>query len=173
MPPWTHGPFVIVNGCETLKLSPTGAAQLLAVLRELGAAAVIAPEVEMYPPSAAAIGERLITGLLQAREPAELMVAIRRELLRELNPMALAYTVYALPGVAWEQNQIRIHRLRATDYQGAWGELRAQTGPVSPVPATGTPALAPTGVTEQVRQLVECGGTMYAVGSFTQISHAE
>ena len=30
----------------------------------------------------------------------------------------------ALPGVAWEQNNIRIHRLRATDYQGAWGELR-------------------------------------------------
>jgi hypothetical protein len=30
-----------------------------------------------------------------------------------------------LSGVAWEQNTIRIHRLRATDYQGAWGELRA------------------------------------------------
>lgn len=30
-----------------------------------------------------------------------------------------------LPGVAWEQNTIRIHRLRATDYQGAWGELRS------------------------------------------------
>src|SRR6185437_8804878 len=44
------------------------------------------------------------------------------------------------------------------------GTASAQTGPVSPVPATGTPALAPTGVTEQVRQLVECGGTMYAVG---------
>ena len=48
--------------------------------------------------------------------------------------------------------------------------VAAQTGPVSPVPATGTPALAPTGVTEQVRQLAECGGTMYAVGSFTEIS---
>ncbi len=31
----------------------------------------------------------------------------------------------ALSGVAWEQNTIRIHRLRATDYQGAWGELRS------------------------------------------------
>ena len=30
----------------------------------------------------------------------------------------------ALPGVAWEQTTIRLHRLRATDYQGAWGELR-------------------------------------------------
>jgi hypothetical protein len=46
----------------------------------------------------------------------------------------------------------------------------AQSGPVSPNPATGTPALAPTGTTEQVRQIVACAGVMYAVGSFTQIS---
>jgi hypothetical protein len=45
-----------------------------------------------------------------------------------------------------------------------------QTGPVSPVPAAGTPALAPTRATEQVRQIVQCGGTMYAVGNFTSIS---
>jgi hypothetical protein len=30
-----------------------------------------------------------------------------------------------LPGVAWEANNSRVHRLRAIDYQGAWGELRA------------------------------------------------
>jgi len=30
-----------------------------------------------------------------------------------------------MSGVAWEQNTIRLHRLRATDYQGAWGELRS------------------------------------------------
>jgi hypothetical protein len=46
----------------------------------------------------------------------------------------------------------------------------AQSGPVSPHPATGTPALAPTGTTEQVRQIVACNGVMYAVGSFTRIS---
>jgi hypothetical protein len=46
----------------------------------------------------------------------------------------------------------------------------AQTGPVSAKPANGTPQLAPTGTTEQVRQLVQCGGTMYAVGRFTSIS---
>jgi hypothetical protein len=40
---------------------------------------------------------------------------------------------------------------------------------VSPKPASGTPQLYPTGTTEQVRQLVQCGGTMYAVGSFTKI----
>jgi hypothetical protein len=41
---------------------------------------------------------------------------------------------------------------------------------VSAVPASGTPTLVATGTTtEQVRQLVQCGGTMYAVGTFTQI----
>ena len=42
-------------------------------------------------------------------------------------------------------------------------------GAVSPVPARGTPTLVDTGTTEQIRQLVQCGGTMYAVGTFTQI----
>jgi hypothetical protein len=51
------------------------------------------------------------------------------------------------------------------------GVAAAASGPVSPNPATGTPALAKTGTTiEQIRQLVGCRGTMYAVGSFTSIS---
>ena len=45
----------------------------------------------------------------------------------------------------------------------------APTGPVSSTPAPGTPELAPTGTTEQVRQIVQCGGTMFAVGKFTAI----
>jgi hypothetical protein len=53
-----------------------------------------------------------------------------------------------------------------------WLALPAQaaTGPVSSTPAYGTPQLAPTGATEQVRQLAQCGGTMYAVGTFTRIN---
>jgi hypothetical protein len=53
---------------------------------------------------------------------------------------------------------------------GLAGPVSAQTGPVSGTPAAGTPQLASTGKTEQVRQLVKCGSTMYAVGSFTAIS---
>ena len=46
----------------------------------------------------------------------------------------------------------------------------AQTGPVLAQPATQTPHFpASTSTTEQIRQLVQCGGTMYAVGSFTSI----
>jgi hypothetical protein len=46
----------------------------------------------------------------------------------------------------------------------------AQTGKVSPNPEAGTPTLADTGTTQTIRQLAECGGTMYAVGTFTEIS---
>ncbi len=52
---------------------------------------------------------------------------------------------------------------------GVAGTAMAATGPVSSTPASGTPQLASTGTTEQVRQLVQCGSTMYAVGSFTSI----
>src|SRR5581483_5719739 len=50
------------------------------------------------------------------------------------------------------------------------GVATAQSARVSPVPAAGTPQLAQSGTTEQIRQLVQCGGTMYAVGRFSRIS---
>jgi hypothetical protein len=44
------------------------------------------------------------------------------------------------------------------------------SGGVSPTPASGTPELlAPTSTEQNVRQIVQCGSTMYAVGTFTQI----
>ena len=46
----------------------------------------------------------------------------------------------------------------------------AATGPVSPAPVAGTPVLVPNGTTEEIRQIADCGGTMYAVGTFTSIS---
>ena len=43
-------------------------------------------------------------------------------------------------------------------------------GAVSPHPASGTPELVPKATkAERIRQLVQCGGTMYAVGKFTTI----
>jgi hypothetical protein len=51
----------------------------------------------------------------------------------------------------------------------AAGPSAAATGPVLATPASGTPKLAATGTTETVRQLVQCGSTMYAVGSFSEI----
>jgi hypothetical protein len=52
------------------------------------------------------------------------------------------------------------------------GSAQPAFASVSPMPASGTPELATTGTTQQVRQIVQCGQTMYAVGSFTLISRA-
>jgi hypothetical protein len=53
--------------------------------------------------------------------------------------------------------------------QAGTGGEHPPAGVVSPTPAAGTPQLSSTGTTQQIRQLVQCGGTMYAVGTFTQI----
>jgi hypothetical protein len=45
----------------------------------------------------------------------------------------------------------------------------AASGPVASTPARYTPELAPNGTVETVRQIVQCGNTMYAVGQFTEI----
>ncbi len=46
----------------------------------------------------------------------------------------------------------------------------ASSGQVSPTPASGTPQLVKSSSTQIIRQLVQCGETIYAVGKFSQIS---
>jgi hypothetical protein len=48
--------------------------------------------------------------------------------------------------------------------------LAATPRAVTGNPANGTPQLSPNGHIERVRQLVQCGRRMYAVGKFTRIS---
>ncbi len=49
---------------------------------------------------------------------------------------------------------------------------QAATGPVSATPASGTPQLSQSSAVQQVRQLAQCGGTMYAVGTFSSIKRS-
>src|ERR1700729_974936 len=54
--------------------------------------------------------------------------------------------------------------------QAGGGGGAPPAGVVSPAPASGTPRLASTSQPpEQIRQLLKCGGVMYAVGSFSSI----
>jgi hypothetical protein len=58
----------------------------------------------------------------------------------------------------------------AVSVLGVTAPALAASGPVSTHPATGTPALPnSSNPAEQIRQLKQCGGTMYAVGKFTTI----
>lgn len=59
----------------------------------------------------------------------------------------------------------------AVSVLGMTAAALAGSGPVSSHPAIGTPALPNRShPAEQVRQLVHCGGTMYAVGTFSQVN---
>jgi hypothetical protein len=62
--------------------------------------------------------------------------------------------------------------LSASGYAAAPASAAAYgpTGGVSPTAATGTPELTTPGPQETVHQLLQCGGTMYAVGNFTSIT---
>jgi hypothetical protein len=59
---------------------------------------------------------------------------------------------------------------QAAPAQASTGE-QPPAGVVSATPATGTPHLKASAdnPVQQIRQVVQCGGTMYAVGSFTEI----
>lgn len=55
---------------------------------------------------------------------------------------------------------------------GPGAQALTAVGPVSPAPAANTPHFpAITSTVEQIRQLVQCGGTMYAVGTFSSVMH--
>ena len=59
----------------------------------------------------------------------------------------------------------------AVSVLGVTAPALAAAGPVSTHPASGTPAFPNSSTpAEQVRQLVQCGGTMYAVGSFSTVN---
>ena len=62
----------------------------------------------------------------------------------------------------------------AAQATGAGGE-QPPPGVVSATPASGTPHLkaSDNSPPQQIRQLVQCGNTMYAVGSFSEIAQRQ
>jgi hypothetical protein len=63
-----------------------------------------------------------------------------------------------------------IAAVSCTAVNAAPSRVASTTGQsVASTPASGTPHLVKTTVTEQIRQLVQCGPTMYAVGTFTRV----
>jgi hypothetical protein len=92
------GPLVFLNGCHTAALLPSQAFDLVAAFIQDGnAAGVIGTEITVYEALATRFGEEFLRGLLV--DDLELGVAVRRArlvLLKEMNPLGLAYTPFAL-----------------------------------------------------------------------------
>lgn len=105
MSSWSHGPIVVLNGCQTMQVDPTRLHNLLGTLRNRGASAIIGPEIAMFTTSASAIGEHIVKGIFDGKPLEQILLDMRRELLREMSPMGLAYNVYGAAGLTWSPKQ--------------------------------------------------------------------
>ncbi len=88
-------PLVILNGCETMRLTPELIHGLLGVLRQLGASGVVGTEMPVVTLLARPVGVQLVHGLSTSFSIGECFLQIRHNLLRQGNPLGLAYSFYA------------------------------------------------------------------------------
>lgn len=88
-------PLIVLNGCETLDLLPERVHLLLETLRERGAAGVVGTEIKVRVRLARPFGTEVIQALLNGKSLGEAFLEARRQLLRQYNPLGLAYSFYA------------------------------------------------------------------------------
>jgi hypothetical protein len=88
-------PLIILNGCETMALLPQRIHVFVDALRLLGASGVIGTEVEVHTGLARTFGRLMLGHFLSGSSLGEAVLQVRRHLLRQLNPLGLAYTYFA------------------------------------------------------------------------------
>jgi hypothetical protein len=96
VPQWkSDTPLVVLNGCETVAVLPERVHTLLDALRLAGASGVVGTEIEVFPGLARPFGLQVLRGLLDGASLGEAFLAARLHLLRQYNPLGLAYSFYA------------------------------------------------------------------------------
>jgi hypothetical protein len=88
-------PFVVLNGCETMRVTPELIHGFLGLLRQMGASGVLGSEIPVNSLLARQVGAMFVRRLLQGFSVGESFLDIRRELLRQGNPLGLAYSYYS------------------------------------------------------------------------------
>ncbi|MBK9034796.1 MAG: CHAT domain-containing protein [Myxococcales bacterium] len=95
---WTwhrRTPLVFLNGCDTAAFDANNLSQFIQRFRRLGAVGVIGTAIEVFTDVATVVGRELLERLARGERVGAAMLAMRRSLLRDLNPMGLAYAAYA------------------------------------------------------------------------------
>lgn len=97
LPPWREKPLIFVNACESLATTPDRFGDFLRTFAYQGAPGVIGTEIKVSNPLARRVAEQVLEDLLsdQPKTLGQSFLRMRRQLLRELNPLGLAYTYYA------------------------------------------------------------------------------
>jgi hypothetical protein len=90
-------PLVFINGCRTTALEPEHALELVSVfVRRAGAAGVIGTEITIFEPLARAFAEDCLRRFLAGTPLGEAVRSTRLALLKEGNPLGLAYIPFSL-----------------------------------------------------------------------------
>lgn len=88
-------PLFIMNGCETMAVTPDLTHGFLHTLKRLGAAGVVGTEIKVWTQLARPFGIRLLSNMFQGMSVGEAFLEVRKYLLRQLNPLGLVYSYYA------------------------------------------------------------------------------
>ncbi|HEX8824612.1 MAG TPA: CHAT domain-containing protein [Archangium sp.] len=91
--------FVFLNACDSVATLPETLNTFLGTLIRLGALAVIGSEITISAPFARQFARRLLEDFLAGKSLGAAFLSARRHFLRQLNPLALAYTLHAAADV--------------------------------------------------------------------------
>lgn len=87
--------LVILNACETVAMVPERVGELMLQLRFLGSGGAVGTEIQVRTELARQVGTQLVKGILDGHSLGEAFLDIRRQLLRQYNPLGLAYAYHA------------------------------------------------------------------------------
>jgi hypothetical protein len=89
-------PLIILNGCETMAVTPELLHGFMGTLRHMGAAGIVGSEIPVYTRLARPFGCLILRQLIAGQSIGEAFLEARRHLQRQGNPLGLAYSFYAL-----------------------------------------------------------------------------
>ena len=95
-PSWTNRPIVFVNACSSGAITAAEATSFIRLFRSFGAASVITTESTVFDPHAGRLGSRLFEAALGGTPIGTELLDLRRQLLKELNPLGLAYAIHGM-----------------------------------------------------------------------------
>jgi CHAT domain len=88
-------PLVILNGCETMALTPELIHGFLGKLRRVGALGIVGTEVKVWTQLARPLGRFVLKHVFEGTSLGEAFLEARKHLLRQYNPLGLVYTLHA------------------------------------------------------------------------------
>ena len=92
----TIRPFVFINGCDTVGMTPSDLMTFREALTRCKASGVLGSEITTPETLGREFGRRFLEGLLDGQNVGEVVRRLRLELLAGYNPLGLAYTPYCL-----------------------------------------------------------------------------